>query len=262
MRNILTAVFAAGILLGTIPLSSCGTGEPRQPDSSAQSSASGIHNAPVSVPETTESALKPPAVPLKDSERLSYTIGGVYSQGKYYTVTVSGKKRSDKAADTLCIDGTHYGDLKMELLSGDQVIDSLELEIPKGERLLILESAARDLSYGCTLISSKRDFSADEYPDLIQLDLYNNDEIEVPQYGRFFAVFDEKLLELPIYENGARAEPRGTHFSLKSAGVMTHCLCVSTASRRYTVRKYKYTFNLTERRLDKENVRFYGWGND
>lgn len=259
MRKLFTAISAAAVLCATTALCGCAA-ELSLPESPIQSGEiSKAHYPETSEAETIKIPDKPSAVPVKDNNRLSHTIDGVYSDGKYYTITVSGKKCSAVTENSVCIDGTYYDDLRMELFLDSILLDSLEIGVSTGSRFLIMESAVYGRAYGCTLISYKREFSADEYPDIIQLDFYNADDIEVPQYGRFFAVFDDKLLELPIYENGMATEPCGTHFKTKSAGVMTHCLCVSTVSHKYTVRKYEYSFNLAERRLDKREVRFYGW---
>lgn len=256
MRNLLAAVVFCVI----IPLCSCNSAvEPSRPEYPVQSETPEVYAPAVSVPEAVSIPDRPSAVPVKDNGRLSHTVEAVYSEGKYYTVTVSGRKCSAGTENSVCIDDTYYDDLKMELFLDNILLDSLAIGVHTGNRFLIMESAACGKDYGCKLISCKREFSADEYPDIIQLDFYNADDIEVPQYGRFFAVFDSRLLELPIYESGKAVEPCGTHFKLKSAGVMTHCLCVSTVSHKYTVRKYEYSFDPAERRLDKREVRFYGW---
>lgn len=258
MRKLFAAISASAVLCAITALCGCGgSAESSLPEYPIQSEE--VHRPEISEAESTKIPDKPSAIPVKDNNRLSHTIEEVYSDGKYYTVTVSGKKCSAVTENTVCIDGTYYDDLRMELFLDNILLDSLEIGVSTGSRFLIMESVMCGGDYGCTLISYKREFSADDYPDIIQLDFYNADDIEVPQYGRFFAVFDDKLLELPIYENGRLTEPCGTHFKTRSAGVMTHCLCVSTVSHKYTVRKYEYSFNLAERRLDKREVRFYGW---
>ena len=259
-------LFAVVAILWSILLCGC-TAETSLPESPVQSEIS-EHPASSEAPDISEAEVSAaetaklpenPSVLTADTVRLSHTVEGVYSEGKYYTVTVSGKKCSAKTDKSICADGTYYDDLRMELFLDGALLDGLAIDVLSDNRFLIMESAADGRTYGCTLISFKRGFSAEEYPDIIQLDFYDADNIEVPQYGRFFTVFDGKLIELPVYENGKPAEPRGTHFRMKSAGVITHCLCVSTAPHRYTVRKYEYSFDPAERRLNKKEVKFYGW---
>lgn len=192
-------------------------------------------------------------------ERLSFTAENVFSEGKYYTVNISGAKRSEPDTDITYVNGEPYGDFRLELSRGGESLGNLQIDVPSGDLFLIMDSAAEGLSYGCRLISGKREYSSEEYPDIIRLDFYRPSELEVPQYGRYFAVFEDRLTELPVYENGAKSAPLGTHLELRDAGFMVQHLCVSTPSKSLTVAKYEYRFNVEDRRLEKKRVRFYGW---
>lgn len=200
--------------------------------------------------------------PRVEGDRLSYTIINVYSQGDYYTVKISGVKMQDDSSadiDMTYINGELYGDFRLDLLKKGELIDSLKINVPRDDRFLILESVTDSLSYGCELISNKRVYSADEYPDLLQLDFHIIDEVETPQYARYFAVFDGKITEVPVYENGEEVAPRGTHPQMKSAGLMIQHLVVEEYYENYTVIKYEYSFDVDNRCLNRKQVKFYGW---
>ncbi len=201
--------------------------------------------------------------PRVEGDRLSYTIVNVYSAGDYYTVKISGVKMQDESdspdIDMTYINGVLYGDFRLDLMKKGELIDSLKINVPRDDRFLILESVTDSLSYGCALISNKREYSADEYPDLLQLDFYMINEVEAPQYARYFAVFDGKITEVPVYENGVEVAPRGTHPQMKSAGLMVQHLVVEEYAANYTIIKYEYTFDVENRCLKRQQVRFYGW---
>lgn len=205
----------------------------------------------------------PPAVQTSrvEGDRLSYNITNVYSDDEYYTLNISGVKLdSTKEADidTTYIKGELYGDFRLDLMKKGEMIDSFKINVPRDDRFLILESVTDDLSYGCELISNKREFEADEYPDLIQLDFHIINEVETPQYARFFAVFDEKIIEIPVFEDGIETAPYGTHLELDAAGVMTQHIVASQSNGNYTVLQYEYTFDIENRKLLREQVRFTG----
>lgn len=209
------------------------------------------------IPEAIQSA-------RVDGDRLSYTVMNIYSQGEYYTVEVSGVKyenyeENDTDIDTTYINGELYGDFRLDLLKKGEVIDSLKINVPRDDRFLILESVIENLSYGCELISNKREFSADKYPDLIQLDFYIINEVEAPQYARFFAVFDGRIIEIPVYEDGTEVAPYGTHLEMKSAGEMVQYLVAEEYYGEYTVIKYEYSFDIENKCLNRKQVKFYGW---
>ncbi len=201
--------------------------------------------------------------PRVDGNRLSYSIMNIYSDGDYYTLEISGVKYEDANStdiDTTYVKGELYGDFRLDLMKRGEVIDSLKINVPRDDRFLILESVTDNLSYGCELISNKRMFDADEYPDLVQLDFYMVNEVEVPQYARYFAVFDKKICEVPVYEYGREVAPYGTHPEMKAAGLMTQNLVVEQYSGNYTVIKYEYTFDAENRCLNRQQVQFTGWG--
>ncbi|MBQ9947990.1 MAG: hypothetical protein IJO91_06330 [Oscillospiraceae bacterium] len=214
-------------------------------------------------PEEQPSDLIPPAMqtPKVDGSRLSFSITNIYSEGSYYTAEISGVKLDSTVADdidTTYINGVHYGDFRLELIQDGEVTDALKINIPRDDRFLILESVLDNLSYGCKLISNYREFSAAEYPDLIQLDFHRNDDPETPQYARFFAVFGGKLMEIPVYEGGVEVAPYGTHLDPMSAGKMKQHIVASQWNGSYTVLQYEYTFKVSSRILERKQVRFTG----
>lgn len=199
--------------------------------------------------------------------KLSFTVGNVFSQGEYYSVSVAGEKSGDQKAVpddfTTYINGELYGDFRLILTKDGAELDSIPIGVPNDDKFLIMESVIEDISYGCELISNMREFSANDYPDIIQLDFYKVNESEIPQYARYFAIFDGQLAELPIYENGIEQEPCGTHLELRGVGRSVQHLCVYTPSgKSLMVAKYEYIFNLEQRRLDKREVDFLGWNVD
>lgn len=205
----------------------------------------------------------PPAVQTSrlDGDRLSYSMTNIYSDGKYYTLTISGVKLDSAAEadiDTTYIKGSLYGDFRFDLYSRGELIDTYKINIPRDDRFLILESVTDELSYGCEVISNKREFGAEQYPDLVQLDFHIINEVEAPQYARYFAVFDGQITEIPVYENGEETAPYGTHPVPESAGVMVQRIVASQADGSYTVLQYEYTFDTEVKRLLRRQVRFTG----
>lgn len=202
--------------------------------------------------------------PRVQGDRLSYTIINIYSESDYYTVEISGVKyksyeESETDIDTTYINGDLYGDFRLDLLKRGEVIDSLKINVPRDDRFLILESVAENLSYGCEIISNKREFLAEEFPDLIQLDFHIINEVEAPQYARYFAVFGGKITEVPVYEDGEETAPYGTHLEMRSAGKMIQHLVAEKPSGGYTVIKYEYSFDVENKCLNRKQVRFTGW---
>lgn len=184
-----------------------------------------------------------------NGDTVKFTVGNIFSEGEYYTVSVTGEKVSENGTD---INGELYGNFRLTLIKNGAEIDSLSIEVPDNERFLIPESVLDNRTYGCSVISNKRDFSADDYPDIIQLDFYKPNELEIPQYGRYFAIFGGRLAELSIYENGIETEPLGTHLNPRSEGRMIQRLCVFTPSgKSLMVKKYEYIFNVEQQRLDR-----------
>lgn len=226
---------------------------------------------PVVTPSETQAATSlspddviPSAIqtPRVDGDRLSFTIVNVYSEGQYYTVEISGVKYDDSAQadiDTTFVKGELYGDFRLDLLKKGELLDSYKINVPRDDRFLLLESVTDGLDYGCELISNKRNFGDDSYPDLLQLDFHIINEVEAPQYARYFAVFDGKIAEVPVYENGKEVAPYGTHVEPKSAGLMIQHIVAGEYDGTYTVLKYEYTFDVGNRCLNRKRVKFYGW---
>lgn len=204
----------------------------------------------------------PPAVqtPRVDGNRLTFNITNIYSQGEYYTLEISGVKMydsSDISLGTTYVKGELYGDFRLDLIKNGEIIDTLKINIPRQDRFLILESVIDNLSYGCEIISNHRTYSADEYPDIIQLDFYMEEDPEIPQYARYFAIFGGKLAELPIYENGAEAAPLGTHLEMVKAGVMSQYIVSARFTGYYAVMQYEYIFDVNNRLLIKNVVKLH-----
>ncbi len=197
-----------------------------------------------------------------EGERLSFTAENVYSEGEYYSVEISGVKLDDDGSaselDTTYVNDVLYGDFRLDLILDGTRIGSLKIDVPRGDKFMILDSAAENLSYGCEVLSNKKEYGADEYPDIIQLDFFLPNEGEIPQYARYFAIFESRICEIPVYENGALAAPRGTHLEMKGAGRMIQHLVVS-GSKGYRKAKFEYNFDLENRRLVRQEVDFYGW---
>lgn len=195
-----------------------------------------------------------------DGDELFYLIRNVFSEGEYYDIEFRGEKiPSDNA---VYVNGEPYGNFTARLYSDGVLLDTLPLNVPGGERFLLMESAAESLEYGCEAISNMRDFDAAEYPDVLEIDFHSSTlEIAVPTYARFFTVFGGKLAELPIYQGGEKAEPRGIKLEPKSAGLAIQYLTVNKVynTDEYEIIKYEYRFNLEEKRLDRKQVKFLGW---
>ncbi len=207
--------------------------------------------------ELIPAALQSPKV---EGDRLSYTIMNVYSEGVYYTVDISGVRLDSTAEadmETTYVKGELYGDFRLDLMSGGEILDSYKINVPRDDRFLIMESVKDNLSYGCELISNKREFKVDEYPDLIQLDFHIINEVETPQYARFFAIFDGKLAELAVYDGGVETAPYGTHIDMIDAGVMDQYIVASVSEGNYTILKYEYTFDVEDRCLNRKRI--YYW---
>ncbi len=214
-------------------------------------------------PEEKPNGIIPPALqtPRIEGNRLLFTIANVYSDGKYYTVDISGIKLDSTnvgGLDTTYVKGELYGDFRLDLKIEGEITDTLKINIPRDDRFLILESVMDGLSYGCEILSNMREYNDNSYPDLIQLDFHIINEHETPQYARFFAIFDGKIMEVPIYENGAEVSPYGTHIDMDGAGSMTQHIVASKPNGSYGVIQYHYVFRVSERRLYREQVRFYG----
>lgn len=264
---------AAAVLTGLFML--CGCNIENEENSSAPTPRTTVSSAEseparTAAPETsakteplTPDEVIPEAIqtPRVDGDRLSYSIMNVYADGDYYTVEISGVRmeESDSAElDTTYIKGALYGDFRLDLLKRGEIMDTLRINVPRDDRFLILESVTEGLSYGCELISNKREFGADDIPDLIQLDFYLLNEGEVPQYARFFAVSGGKIREVPVYTDGKETAPYGTHLEMTEVGVMEQHIVASKSGGDYTVLKFVFTFDAENLCLERKQVKFYG----
>ena len=73
-------------------------------------------------------------------------------------------------------------------------------------------------------------------------------------------MFGGKLANLPICVNGNEVSPRGAKLEPRSAGFAVQHLTVLKASGEgYEIVKYEYRFDVENKRLNKQQVRFYGW---
>lgn len=180
-------------------------------------------------------------------------------------MTVSGAKCADQSApltdDKTYINDVLYGDFRLDLYKTGVHIDTLKINVPRDDSFLILENAAIGKSYGCSLMSHKLEFSVDKYPDILRLEFFRKRGTAVPQYARYFAVFENKIVELDIYENGVKAAPTGTFLEMRGDGLMTQNLTVEKGGGGYTVISYEYRFDVANRRLNRKEVKFRGWGN-
>lgn len=267
-RPILAAVLCAFLLLAGCNLENSDSEEPRRTTAAPETTPSETTPAVTTTTPAPEplqpDEVIPPAVqtPKIEGNCLSYSIDNVFSSGKYYTVEISAihipETSEAPEIETTYINGELYGDFRLDLLKQGEIIDTLKINVPRNDRFLIFESVTQNLSYGCELISNMREFSAPEYPDLIQLDFHIKNEAEVPQYARFFAVSDDKLTEVPVYENGVEAAPYGTHLDPKSAGLMIQHI-VAEEYGSYTVKQYEYTFDPQTLSITRRRVRYTGY---
>lgn len=230
---------------------------------SAQSYPGASSALEIAASSTTTLEIIEPAEPAErhDTERLTYTCDNVWSQGKTYTVNVSGAPQTSAAItdETTYVKDKVYGDFRLDIVDGDEIVSSLKINVPRDDIFLILESTADGIDYGCDLLSSKQEYGSENYPDIIQLDFYRKTDYEVPQYARYFAIIDGEIVELDIYENGVLVSPRGTHPKMKSAGLFIQHLCVKNGSGGYTVIQYEYRFDVANKRLNRKQVQFTGY---
>lgn len=184
-------------------------------------------------------------------DRTELELNNVYADGKLYSVTASAEENEGRVGLTLTLsrDGRRR--------------DSLSVEVPHGEQFVLLENAEDNSTYGCELISNLREFDAAEYPDIIGLVFRGSGgEAAVPEYARYFAVFGGRISELAIYEDGRETEPRGAKLEAKSAGVaVQHLTVLRSSGEGYEIIKFEYRFDPENRRLNKRQVKFYGWEN-
>ncbi len=258
-----SALLLSGCNLENLPsedtpaVSSDPDSSPPQPVSSATSSTPPPE--PLQPDEVIPAAVQTPRI---EGDRLSYSVENIWCSGEYYTVEISGIRLPQTSEapelETTYINGELYGDFRLDLFKDKELIDTLKINVPRSDRFLIFESVLQDLTYGCEIISNMRDFDAAEYPDLIQLDFHITSEAEVPQYARFFTISDDRLTEIPVYENGAETAPYGTHIEPRSAGLMIQHV-VAKEYGSYTVKQYEYTFDPKTLSITRQRVRYTGY---
>lgn len=197
-------------------------------------------------------------------ERITFKVENIFSQGKTYSVTISGVKMQNQSAgvsvDTTKIDGVLYGDFRLDLYNSvGSLIDTLKINVPRDDSFLILENAAIGRDYGYTLFSHKEEFGQENYPDMLCLDFFRQRGMAVPQYARFFAVFNDKIEELRFRQNGVEVAPIGTFMQMRGDGLLTQNLTIQNGKGGYTVIKYEYRFDVANHRLNRTQVRFTGY---
>lgn len=184
-----------------------------------------------------------------ESDKTELGLNNVYADGKLYTVTMTADESAERESLTLTLsrDGRRR--------------DTLSVDVPNGDRFVLLENAEDNSTYGCEMISNLREFDAPEYPDIIGLVFRGSGgEAAVPEYARYFAVFDGRISELSVYENGVKTEPRGAKLEAKSAGVaVQHLTVLRSGGEGYEIIKFEYRFEPENKRLNKRQVKFYGW---
>ena len=269
INRVIIPLLAASLLCGC----NIENDELRESTGSRTSSESTVEQpAPSTVPTTAATSstepLEPDEVipdavqtPRVDGNRLTFTIKNIYSGLEYFTVEISGVRIEEEAEPTLettYINGELYGDFRLDLYQKGELIDSLKINVPRDDRFLIFESVTEELSYGCEVISNRRTYDAMEYPDLIQLDFYLQNEVEAPQYARFFAVFDRRISEVSVFEDGEKTAPYGTHMESTEAGKMVQQLVAQKPNGDYTVIQFEYTFDTENRCLNREQVKYTG----
>lgn len=237
------------------------TNAPEPAQSSASVVSSPIQHTPT-LPENTSREIS--LTPRNSYNELTLTADGIYSNGKFYTVEITGKKSADQTAvpddKTTRVNGVLYGDFRLKSSLNGEPTGVLKLDIPRDDMFLVMNNITENMTYGCEVISNYRQFGAEDYPDIIELDFYINGELEVPQYARFFAVLNGEMIEIPVYENGSPAKPLGTHLEPKSAGRMVQHLTVSSGvPNSYEIVKYEYIYDKENHRLNRKKMRFYGW---
>ena len=189
---------------------------------------------------------------------LTFTLNNIYSEGALYSAELTAAHGEEDGTD----------DITLTLFRDGKPVDTLDIRKPDGEQLVMLENAEDINSYGCEVISNIREFGAEEYPDFFGLIFRESSEIRqsdkreaaVPEYARYFTIFGGKLWELPIFENGRRTAPCGMQLEPRSAGLaIQHLTVLKSSGEGYEINKFEFRFYLENKRLNKQQVRFYGW---
>lgn len=225
----------------------------------APSNAAPPESAPA---ESSNASRDVTAAAIVENGSIQITFENVFSGGEYYTISLSAEKAGETSGNggTVAINGEDYGTPALTLSKDGEELDLLTLSADNNAHYILLENAAKNLAYGYEIISNKRGFGAEEYPDIVGLLFRGGGETAVPEYARYFAVFDGTLSELPIYENESLVEPRGAKLEPTAAGAAKQYLTVLNSSGKgYHVIKYEYHFDLDNRRLLRQQVRFTGW---
>lgn len=188
---------------------------------------------------------------IAENDKSTLELANIYSEGKLFSVTAS-------------VGTSARGEFLTLILSQNgERRDTLGVAIPKGDSFVFLENAEDNSTYGFETLSNLREFDAPEYPDIIGFIFREeNGEAAVPIYARYFAVFGGSLRELPVYENNKTVPPRGAKLESKSPGIaVQHLTVLRSGGEGYEIIKFEYYFDLENRRLDKKQVKFYGWEN-
>lgn len=227
---------------------------------SSESSAAGVSSeeprqssAPPEIVYSYTAENVPEIIPRLNigDDRAKLEINNVYSEGQLFTVTAS-------------VGEGVTGELLTLTLSQDEKrCDLLLTEIPRGDSFVFLENAEDNSTYGFEALSNLREFDAPEYPDIIGFIFREeNGEAAVPEYARYFAVFGGKLRELSVYENDKEVPPRGAKLEPKSPGkAVQHLTVLRSGGEGYEIIKFEYHFDPENKRLNKRQVKFYGWEN-
>lgn len=208
-------------------------------------------SAPVEISYDYTAENVPEIIPtlIAEDDKSTLELANVYSEGKLFTVTASVGVSAGQEFLTLLL--TQDGERR----------DTFGLAIPRGDSFVFLENAEDNSTYGFEALSNLREFDAPEYPDIIGFIFREeNGEAAVPIYARYFAVFGGRLRELSVYENDKKAAPRGAKLEPKSTGkAVQHLTVLKSGGEGYEIIKFEYYFDLENRRLDKKQVKFYGW---
>lgn len=221
-------------------------------DSSAETSIISKENsAPVEIIYNYTAENAPEIIPtlIAEDGKSTLELANVYSEGQLFTLTA------------FVGESTAGEFLTLKLSQDGKQRDTFGLKIPKGDSFVFLENAEDNSTYGFEALSNLREFDAPEYPDIIGFIFREeNGEAAVPIYARYFAVFGGKIRELPVYEGDKKAAPRGAKLEPKSAGkAVQHLTVLRGSGEGYEIIKFEYDFDLENKRLNKKQVKFYGW---
>lgn len=209
------------------------------------------NSAPVEITYDYTAENVPEIIPtlIAEDGKSTLELANIYSEGKLFTLTA-------------CVGESAGREFLTLILSQDgERRDTFGLALPEGDHFVFIEYAEDNSTYGFEALSNLREFDAPEYPDIIGFIFREeNGEAAVPIYARYFAVFGGRLRELSVYENDKTVPPRGAKLELKSLGkAVQHLTVLRSGGEGYEIIKFEYYFDLENRRLDKKQVKFYGW---